>query len=140
MAREGKIRQMGGVPERVTLVFDGSCGFCTRSVRWVRGLDRRRRVTAVPFQRPGVPAAHGLSVAQCEAAVWAVTADGARYRGAGAVNAALAAALGSTLPLRLYGLPGVGWVQERVYELVARHRHRLPGDRPYCEQHPAECG
>jgi len=96
-------------------------------------------VTAVPFQRSGVPTAHGLSVAECEAAAWAVTPDGARHRGAGAVNAALAAALGTRLPLRLYAVPGIRQAQDRVYAWVAAHRHRFPGDTPYCEQHPADC-
>jgi predicted DCC family thiol-disulfide oxidoreductase YuxK len=43
------------------------------------------------------------------------------------------------LPLSLYGLAGVRWAQERAYDLVAANRRRLPGDEPYCEQHPDEC-
>jgi predicted DCC family thiol-disulfide oxidoreductase YuxK len=30
-------------------------------------------------------------------------------------------------------------LQDFTYYLVASHRSRLPGDRPYCGQHPAEC-
>jgi predicted DCC family thiol-disulfide oxidoreductase YuxK len=108
-------------------------------VRLVRALDRHRRVTAVPSQRPGILAAHGLSVAEAEAAAWAIAPDGRRYRGAAAVDAAIAVALGSRLPLLFSGLPGVGWLQDRVYDWVAAHRGRLPGDTPYCEQHPEEC-
>ncbi|CAA9582077.1 MAG: hypothetical protein AVDCRST_MAG19-4138 [uncultured Thermomicrobiales bacterium] len=100
-------------------------------------------MTVVPFQRSGVPAAHGLSVAACEAAAWAVTpaANGVRdrYRGAGAVNAALAVALGVALPIRLYALPGVGRIEDAAYAWVARNRHRLPGEVPYCERYPDEC-
>lgn len=98
-------------------------------------------MTVVPFQRPGVPAAHGLTVAECEAAAWAVTpeSDRVRYRGAAAVNAALAVALGNALPLRLYALPAIAAIQDAVYAWIARHRHRLPGDPPYCDQHPDRC-
>jgi predicted DCC family thiol-disulfide oxidoreductase YuxK len=109
-------------------------------VRLVGALDRRHRVTVAPYQRKGVPEAAGLSVEQCERAAWAYAPGGRLYRGAGAVNAALAVATRSRLLLALYGLPGVGWVQDRAYELVARHRGRFPGDTPYCEQHPEECG
>lgn len=109
-------------------------------MRLVRALDRRRRVTAVPFQRPGFPEAHGLTVAQCEASAWAVLPDGRRYPGAAAINLAVAVALGVGLPLWFYLLPGIRQAQERVYRWIAANRSRFPGDTPYCEQFPAECG
>jgi len=112
----------------------------------VRALDRDRRVSAVPYQKPGVPAAADLSVEQCEESVWAVEPGEApgkprhRYRGGAAINASLAVALGVRLPLSFYRLPGIDRLQERLYHLVAANRHRLPGDVPYCKQHPEECG
>ena len=98
-------------------------------------------MTVVPFQQPGVPEAHGLTLAQCEAAAWAVTPEPnrARYRGAGAIDAALAVALGTRVPLWLYQVPGIRQLQDAVYALVARIRGRLPGDAPYCEQRPDRC-
>lgn len=127
--------------QTTTLVFDGYCGFCTRSVGWLERLDRLGRVRIVPFQAPGVLSAHGLTAAQCEAAVWAIDVDGRRHRGAGAVNAAAGVALGSWLPLRVYELPGIRTVQDRVYAWVAANRRRFPGATPYCVAHPeAACG
>jgi hypothetical protein len=107
----------------------------------VTALDRDHRVSVVPYQKPGVPASAGLSVKQCEGAVWAVEPrePRRRYRGAAAVNASLAVALGLRFPLSFYELPGVGRLQERLYDLVATNRHRLPGDVPYCKEHPEEC-
>ena len=96
-------------------------------------------MTAEPYQKPGVPASVGLSTEQCEAAVWAVSPDGKRYRGAGAINASLAAATGVALPLLLYGLPGIRQLQDLGYAFVAAVRGKLPGDEPYCRQHPGEC-
>lgn len=93
-----------------------------------------------PYQRPGVPEAHGLSRAQCEAAAWAVTPDSKRYPGAAAINLAISVALGTPLPMLFYSAPGVKRVQDAVYGWVARNRGRLPGDTPYCRQHPDECG
>jgi predicted DCC family thiol-disulfide oxidoreductase YuxK len=127
------------LPERATVIFDGTCDFCTRSVRFLRRLDRRRRLEPVPFQRPGAPERFGLTIGDCERAAWTVTPDGRRYPGAAAVNVALAVALGRRWPWTLYRLPGVSHVQGLVYALVARNRTRLPGDTPYCEQHPEEC-
>lgn len=110
-------------------------------MRLVEALDRHRRVTAVPFQRAGVPEAHGLSHAECEQAAWAIATlpEPVRYRGAAAVNAALTVSLGTSLPLRVYRLPGVRRLQDAVYAWVARHRGRLPGVVPYCEQYPERC-
>jgi predicted DCC family thiol-disulfide oxidoreductase YuxK len=108
-------------------------------VRLLEALDRNRRVTAVPFQKPGVPASVGLTIEECEATAWAIAPDGRRYRGAEAVNALVATALGRALPLFLYYLPGIRQIQNFIYSLIASNRSRLPGDRPYCAQQPAEC-
>ena len=108
-------------------------------MRLLKAFDRNRRVTAVPFQKSGVPASVGLTVDECEASAWAIASDGSRYRGAEAVNAVVAAALGTAVPLFVYSLPGIRQLQDIVYSLVASNRSRLPGDHPYCAQHPAEC-
>ena len=127
------------LPDRLTLIFDGECGFCTRSARFVRALDRSGRVTVVPFQKPGVPAAAGLTRAECEGAAWAVTPAGQRYAGAAAVIA-LAVALRTRLPLVVYQLPLIHPLADWIYAWVAANRQHLPGDTPYCQQYPAECG
>jgi len=110
-------------------------------VRLVQALDHGHRVTVAPFQRPGLPEAHGLSTAQCEAEAWAIAPAPfvTRARGAGAINLAIAVALGNALPVRFYELPGIRQVQDFAYAWVVRNRHRLPGDTPYCEQFPAAC-
>ena len=102
-------------------------------------------MTVVPYQKLGVPGSAGLSIEQCERAAWAVeprkVCGEARcqYRGAAAINASLAVALDVRFPLSFYNLPGVGWFQDRLYDLVAANRSRLPGDMPYCKAHPEEC-
>jgi predicted DCC family thiol-disulfide oxidoreductase YuxK len=108
-------------------------------VHLVERLDRNRRVTAVPYQKPGVPASVGLTFEECKSAAWAVSSDGRRYRGAGAVNASLAVATGIALPLLVYTLPGVRKLEDLAYDLIAANRYRLPGVEPYCKQYPEEC-
>ncbi len=102
-------------------------------------LDRGRRVTAEPYQKSGVPASVGLTVAQCETAAWVVLPDGRRWPAAAAISLTLATALDSEVPLWFYALPGVRHLQEHAYRWVAANRSRFPGDTPYCQQHPEEC-
>ena len=108
-------------------------------MRLLKTLDRNRRVTAVPFQKSGIPASVGLTLEECKASAWAIAPEGERYRGAEAVNALVACALGSALPLLVYNLPGIRKMQDFIYSVIASNRSRLPGDQPYCAQHPAEC-
>jgi predicted DCC family thiol-disulfide oxidoreductase YuxK len=127
------------VPRRATLVFDGRCGVCTWFVRVMQRLDRKRRIMAVPYQKPGVPASVGLTAEACRKAAWAVTPKGHHHGGAGAVNLVLAVALGTRLPCTLYRLPLIRHAQDRAYDWIAANRHRLPGDKPHCSQRPGEC-
>ena len=108
-------------------------------MRLIETLDRDRRVTAVPYQKPGVPASAGLTIKECEKAAWAVAPDGRRYRGAGAVNASLAVAMDVALPLLAYSLPGIRQLEDLAYGFIAAVRSKLPGVEPYCIQHPEEC-
>jgi predicted DCC family thiol-disulfide oxidoreductase YuxK len=110
-------------------------------VRLIQALDRDRRVTAVPYQKPGVPASAGLTIKECEKAAWAIAPDGQRYRGAGAVNASYAVATGVALPLLVYALPVVKQMQDLAYAFVAANRSKLPLPSvvPYCKEHPEEC-
>jgi len=105
----------------------------------MKWLDRDQRVTAVPCQKPGVPASVGLTAEACRKAAWAVTPEGARYRGAEALNLVVAVALGTNFPCAFYRLPLVRRVQDRVYDWIAVNRQRLPGDEPHCAQYPGEC-
>ena len=102
-------------------------------------------MTVVPYQKEGVPASAGLSVEDCEKAAWAFVpgdepgSPRRRWRGAGAINASLAVALGISLPLAFYELPIIGALQHRAYDFIAANRGKIPGDEPYCKQHPGEC-
>ena len=103
-------------------------------------------MTVVPYQKDGVAASAGLSTEDCEKAAWAYEPGDEtgqpprrRWRAAGAINASLAVALGTILPLVFYELPLVGPLQNRAYDFVAANRGKFPGDEPYCKQHPEEC-
>lgn len=124
---------------RLVLIFDGTCDFCTACVTALYTLDWRRRMLFAPFQRPGLPEAAGLTYAQCERSVWAITRDGRRLSGAAAMSAALDQL--TVLPLFswLARLPGLAPLEEAAYDWIARNRGRLPGVQPYCADHPDDC-
>jgi len=134
--RDRSVREVAVARGR--LVFDGQCGFCTRTAGWLRRLDRRQRVEIVPLQAPGAPESVGVTEAECLVSLRWQGKDGVRLSGAAAANAALACALGSPVPVLLYRL--TSRAQERGYDWVAANRYRLPGMRPFCESAPAECG
>jgi predicted DCC family thiol-disulfide oxidoreductase YuxK len=121
------------------LIFDGACGFCTWAAQWIQRLDRYGHVAIVPFQKPNAPERVGLTREQCEKAAWAVEPDGTRYRGAAAIYAALAWALGCPWLLHVYRLPLIRSLVDVLYFCIAATRKWLPGVVPYCEQHPEEC-
>ncbi|MDQ3695260.1 MAG: DUF393 domain-containing protein [Chloroflexota bacterium] len=130
---------MRRLPAGATIIFDGSCNFCTWSVELVKRFDDHDRLRIVPFQGRGVLSEHNLSQTETEAAAWAITPSGNRYRGAAAINLALSVALGSRLPIMLYKLPLIQQAQDAIYAAIARNRTRFRGVTPYCQQHPEAC-
>lgn len=120
---------------RLTLLYDGDCGFCTvtatRMLRWGRG-----RFDVAPWQTSDLGA---LGVTPHQAASAVQWIDGKRVEsGAAAFSAALVGAGGPwTLVGRLLGWPGVSLLARATYVLVARNRHRLPGSTASCRLDPS---
>jgi predicted DCC family thiol-disulfide oxidoreductase YuxK len=115
------------------LVFDGDCGFCTRSVLW---LERRlaESVDSVPWQYADLGSL-GLTEAQTRAAAWWVEADGRRARGHRAMAEALCRCRGAwSLVGRLLRCPPLSWLGAPAYALIARFRGYLPGTTPACKR------
>lgn len=127
------------LPDRLTILFDGTCDFCTWSLRPLAALDRDRRVTPVPCQAPDLIDRFPVTRAQCTHSAWAVTPDGAAYPGAEAIVLAIATARRWPRLIRLGWLPGVHALLRLGYAAVSRIRHRLPGTTSYCESHPEAC-
>jgi predicted DCC family thiol-disulfide oxidoreductase YuxK len=121
------------------LFFDGNCGMCTRAVDSILKLNRTGDLRTEPLQGPGVAERLGIPPSQLlDSGRW-LDASGAVYSGAEAMNAALSAAIGSGLPLLLYRIPGMRFIQDATYRWVSAHRYRFPGTTPYCQSHPASC-
>ncbi len=120
-------------PNRPTLVYDGDCGFCTRSVQFVqRWIDRRGRYDVRPWQELDL-AAVGLTERDCEEAAQFITADGSIRSGHLAAASAVAHGAPAWRPVGyLLMAPGVSWVAAHAYRWVADHRYQLPGGSAAC--------
>ena len=109
------------------LVYDGHCGFCVRSARWIESrLPADARVE--PWQSLELEEL-GLSPQDVQAAVWWIDGSGPaprHSRGADAVGRSLVAAGGAWGVVgRLIIRPPLCWLARPAYALVAANRHRL---------------
>jgi predicted DCC family thiol-disulfide oxidoreductase YuxK len=116
------------------LVFDGDCGFCTSSANWVRShLSQVAEVVAWQMLGEQGLADIGLGIEQASAAAWWVEPGGGRFEGGDAIGKALEHC---RRPWRWLGtailLPPGRWLARRLYPIIARNRHRLPGATPAC--------
>ena len=122
-----------------TLFFDGQCGMCTRARNRLVSFDRTGNLHTEPLQQPGAAQRLGVPADRLMESVWWLDDTGEVYAAAEAANAALSAALGNRLPLRIYRIPGIRTVEETVYRWVADHRYHFRGTTPYCESQPTAC-
>jgi predicted DCC family thiol-disulfide oxidoreductase YuxK len=119
------------------LFFDGECGLCNRSVRWLLARDRRRVLHFAPLQ--GRMAAQKLVVLPSDYKDWAVALwdeDGIHYESDAMLRAV--AHLGGLWRLArlLLIIPRV--IRNGVYRFVARNRIRWFGRVDSCALLSAE--
>jgi predicted DCC family thiol-disulfide oxidoreductase YuxK len=134
---------MGLVTDQAVFLFDGDCGFCTRSAMFLR-----RHVSApariVPWQTVDLRPL-GVTAVQCSEAVQYVSPGRVSPSGAPKVTTgpvAIADLLRTATRPRHVGwrlagtalaVPPVRALAWPVYRWVARHRHQLPGGTAACE-------
>jgi predicted DCC family thiol-disulfide oxidoreductase YuxK len=121
------------------LLFDGTCGFCARSVQFVLARERRRQTLRfASLQSPtGLDAKHRHpELANVDSVIWLepkdldkpervlARSDAAlqvmRYLGGGW---GAVAAIGGIVPR---------FLRNGIYDLIARHRHELVRDAASC--------
>jgi len=115
-----------------TVLFDGDCLVCSGGARFLTARDHKRQFRLLPLQSPQAQAllqTHGLPSNYRESLLF--------LRGPHLLMRSEAViALLSALPwpwslahaLRLIPLP----LRDRIYDLVAQNRHRIPFFRPRC--------
>ena len=122
---------------RPALVYDGDCGFCTRSARFARRI-LPVDCAVTPWQQADL-ARLGVPPGRAQREVVWVSRSGVVSGGAEAIGRAL---LASGFPWLLLGvllvLPPGSWLARAVYPVVAANRMRLPGGTPACAVPPRE--
>src|SRR5437762_2886125 len=92
-------RPMRADGPRPTLIYDGECGFCRRSVDLLRRWDREQRIALVPFQDQARVAAFGIPLPALAAAMHLVLPPpDTRVSGGGSTRCIAAARAGSGIP------------------------------------------
>ncbi|HEY0396630.1 MAG TPA: DCC1-like thiol-disulfide oxidoreductase family protein [Candidatus Elarobacter sp.] len=117
----------GALIGRRFVIFDGSCGFCTWSVRWVRSWDPSRRLTYVPYQalEPHDFERFGTSRERCAREVQFADGSGRLSGGAAAINGMLCAIPRTRRILivaAVAALPIAFALESAAYRFVARNR------------------
>lgn len=119
--------------DRPLLVYDGDCGFCTRSVFLARRLPARVRWAAEPWQDLDLSALRTTQDRARHEVLW-VDERGRVFGGAAAVAELLR---GTRAPWSWVGtlmsVPVLRSMAEWAYRRVAHNRHRLPGTTPACQ-------
>lgn len=115
------------------LLYDGTCGICGATVRFILEHDRRRTVRFAPLDGPTAAraVARHPELAQVDSVVWLEPAGAGRETVAVRSDAVLQAAGYLAGP---WGLARVArliprGLRDRAYDWIARHRHRLAADR-----------
>ena len=120
---------------RPALVYDGDCGFCTRSAALARRV-LPADCAVVPWQGADLAAVGTTAARARHEALW-VPRTGEVVGGARAVAAALReAGSGWALLGRLLQIPPFSLVADAVYRVVAANRMRLPGGTAACALPP----
>lgn len=124
-----------GAPESGILVYDGDCGFCTKSVEWLA----RRNLLGYPA-KPWQSFDQGDLPVTPEVLQTQVVLDRTGHAPLGGADAFAACAKASSSPWRWVGgimaLPVVRSLAQAVYRAVARNRYRMPGSSGACRLDP----
>ena len=116
------------MPGHDTVIFDGECKFCTRSVAALRRLDVSGRLQFISLHDPQVAARYpDLSHEMLMREMWVVSAGGAKYAGADAIRY-LSRHMPLLYPLApLLHLPFSRRLQRAAYRAIANRRYRISG-------------
>lgn len=114
-----------GLPMSPTLIFDGQCGICRRSVAVLKRWDREQVLRFVPFQDERAVREFGIALPALAAAMHLVLPDGRVFTGADAAPPLLRMLPGKRWLAWLFRMPGVLPLARRVYAWIAARRHCL---------------
>jgi predicted DCC family thiol-disulfide oxidoreductase YuxK len=115
-------------PGRHVVLYDGRCRFCTAGVKRLLRLARPGMLEAVNFQEPGaLDRFPGVPYEACMRRMYLVTPEGRLVGGFEAAVQALGTRPVIGKPAYLYYVPGLRWLCDALYALIAAYRYRIMG-------------
>ncbi len=111
----------------ITLLFDGNCDFCRRSLTLLLRFDVLRNIELVNANERQLVVRRfpNLVDADFDNAMFAVDPDGRIYRGFYAFRAALWSSPLLVPMAWIWHIPGIPLLGIRIYAWIARNRHSL---------------
>lgn len=108
-----------------TVIYDGECGICRRSVELLRRWDREQVLRFVPFQDEAAVARFRIALPALAAAMHLVLPDGRVFAGADAAPELLRLLPGKRWLAAVFRVPGVLPLARRAYAWIAARRRCL---------------
>jgi predicted DCC family thiol-disulfide oxidoreductase YuxK len=117
-----------------TVIYDGECGVCLRSVRALQNWDRRGRLEFVSSQSLEVPARFPWipSSAFADSLQVVRASDNKTWQRAAAIEELLNILPRGKLMRWIFAIPFARPVAEKIYRWFARNRYRF-GCKDHCE-------
>ena len=120
MLTAGRVGDSARPPERATLIYDASCGFCRRWIDRARRWEGHDTIRFLPLRELEASMLSGRPESALRQAVHLVRPDGAVFAGAAAVRESCRYVRGGWLVLAVASIPGIMPIAERVYGYIAR--------------------
>jgi predicted DCC family thiol-disulfide oxidoreductase YuxK len=110
---------------RITLFYDGQCALCCRQIDWLRRRDRHGLLVLQDITDPAVHAEqYGLTQPQLMEGLHALLPDGRIVCRVEAIREACRT-VGLGWIAAPTAWPVVGWLSDRFYDWIARHRRQF---------------
>ena len=115
-----------GLGRAYTVVFDGDCRVCTKSVNVLRTWDRDTLLEIVSSHEPGVAARFPWIPASAYVeSLQLIAADGTTWQGAAAIERLLTVLPRGRWIAWIFRIPYVRTISDRFYRWFARNRYKM---------------
>lgn len=116
-----------------TVIFDGECGFCQRSIKLGKRLDWLHRMDWRARLEPGLKETFPqLSGEETQRRMVSIRKDGKTYGGFFAVRDIMVHLPLTFVPALILYVPGISLLGVPVYQWIATHRHHFGGKSDSC--------
>jgi predicted DCC family thiol-disulfide oxidoreductase YuxK len=130
---------VGDAGRSYTVIYDGTCGVCARTVRVLENWDRNHVLAIIPSQAPGVRDRFPWIPASAYADSIQVirSGDGRTWQGAAALEELLKVLPRGGVISWLFNIPFARPLGDRFYAWFARNRYRM-SCREHCAVRPPD--